>query len=50
MERLQFTYGNIVMKTKIVFSCRSVDETNKNIHTSCNTYTNLENIKLYFFI
>ena len=33
-----------------IFSCRSVDETNENIHASCNTYTNLENIKLYFFI
>ena len=31
------------------FSCRSVDETNEIIHTSCNTYTNLANIKLYFF-
>ena len=40
-----FTYGNIVMKTKIL---RSVDETNENIQTSCNTYTNLANIKLYF--
>ena len=44
-----FTCFNIVMKTQIFFSCKSVDETNENIHTSCNTYTNLENIKLYFF-
>ena len=44
-----FTFGNIVMKTNLFFSCRSVDETNENIHTSCNTHTKLENIKLYFF-
>ena len=39
------TNGNFIKKTKIVFLLQ-ISWLNKNLHISCNTYTNLEYIKL----